>query len=259
MPLIRGKHSFDTNFTQIPNAWLRDKRLSFKARGLLALLLSHSEGWSLSIGHLVTENLEGKDAIRSAIQELELCGYLVRSQVNENGRFGESVWMTKDPLPLEPMAGLPMAGFPTADNPPLKNTKDKKTNNKKNNDGELFLEFWNQYPRKRDRAAAFKAFKSALTRAKFEEIMAGVIRYKDDPSRNPDFTKYPATWLNADSWENDYASPDDSVKRSQERRDRELARSAELLAELKQASAKAAPMPLCEHGDKAALCKKCLG
>ena len=35
MPVIRGHHSFDNHFTQIPNHWLRDSRLSFKARGLM--------------------------------------------------------------------------------------------------------------------------------------------------------------------------------------------------------------------------------
>lgn len=253
MPLIRGQHSFDTNFTQIPNSWLRDSRLSFKSRGLLALLLSHSQGWSLSIASLVTENLEGKDSIRSAIQELEQYGYLERTQLNEGGRFGESVWTTKDPV-----AGLPMAGFPPADNPPLKNTKDKNTNNKKNNNSELFEEFWNEYPVKRDKAKAFKAFRSALSRAKFEDILAGVIRYKNDPTRKPEFTKYPATWLNADSWENDYAPADDSARRIELRKQREREDSQRFIEEQKRLAEQAAPAPKCEHGLNKVLCKKCL-
>lgn len=257
MPLIRGTHSFDNNFTQIPNAWLRDQRLSFKSRGLLALLLSHSKGWSLSIQSLVTESKEGKDAIRSAIHELETFGYLERTQVNENGRFGESVWETKDPAGI-PVSGLPMAGFPTSANPPLKNTKDKNTNNKKNNNPELFEEFWKEYPRKRDKGAAFKAFRSALSRAKFEDILAGVIRYKDDPSRNADFTKYPATWLNADSWENDYQPADDSVKRSELRKQKEREESKRFIEEQKRLAEQAAPAPKCEHGKNKVLCRECL-
>lgn len=257
MPLIRGVHSFDHNFTQIPNEWLRDKRLSFKARGLLSLLLSHSQGWSLSIQSLVTDSKEGKDAIRSAIHELETFGYLERTQVNEKGRFGESVWETKDPAGL-PIAGLPVAGFPTSANPPLKNTKDKKTNNKKNNNQELFDEFWKEYPRKRDKPAALKSFRSALSRAKFEDILAGAIRYKNDPTRNPDFTKYPATWLNADSWENDYQPADDSVKRSELRKQKEREESQRYIAEQKRLAEQAAPAPKCEHGKNKLLCKECL-
>jgi hypothetical protein len=67
----------------------------------------------------------------------------------------------------------------------------------------MFLEFWNDYPRKSDKRAALRAFKSALNRASFEEILAGAIRYAKDPNL-PDtkYVKHPATWLNGDAWEN---------------------------------------------------------
>jgi hypothetical protein len=68
---------------------------------------------------------------------------------------------------------------------------------------EMFTEFWNEYPRKSDKRAATKAFKSALNRAKFEDILAGVIRYANDPNLPEQrYIKHPATWLNADAWEN---------------------------------------------------------
>lgn len=252
MPLIRGHHSFDNHFTQIPNHWLRDSRLSFKARGVIALMMSHSQGWSLSINALADQNQEGKDAIRSAINELEKYGYLTRGQVNEGGRFGESVWITHDP------ADLPMTENPTTENPTPKNNK-LKEEQVKNNTDDLFNEFWTAYPRKLDKAKAFRAFKSALKRAKFEEILAGLLRYRNDPNRDPDFTKYPATWLNSDAWENDYASPVDSeaARRSSERRERELQRSSQFLAEAKEAEKNATGPVKCEHGKTLALCLPC--
>jgi hypothetical protein len=204
MPLVRGFHSFDDHFTQIPNEWLRDSRLTFKARGLLAMLLSHSEGWSLSMAAIAEQNQEGKDAIRSAIAELQEFGYLSRSQVNDNGRFGEAVWVTQDPT-ATPLAGFPSSGFPSSGNPTPKNNNLKEeqlTNTTKNISAHLFTEFWNEYPRKLDKGKAKRAFASALTRATFEDIMAGAIRYKNDQNRLDEFTKYPASWLNADSWEN---------------------------------------------------------
>jgi hypothetical protein len=88
MPLIRGHHAFDDHFTQIPNHWLRDSRLTFKARGLLGLVMSHSAGWSLSINSIAEQNQEGKDAVRSAIAELSQFGYLSREQINEFGPVG---------------------------------------------------------------------------------------------------------------------------------------------------------------------------
>lgn len=224
MPLVRGFHSFDDHFTQIPNEWLRDSRLTFKARGLLAMLLSHSEGWSLSTAVIAEQNQEGKDAIRSAIAELQEFGYLNRSQVNDNGRFGEAVWVTQDPT-ATPLAGFSSSGFPSSGNPTPKNNNLKeeqltiKTKNISAQD--LFTEFWNEYPRKLDKGKAKRAFASALNRATFEDILAGVIRYKNDPNRLDEFTKYPASWLNADSWENGPLPDDPRAAKKREAKEQE--------------------------------------
>ena len=211
------------------------------------MLLSHKQGWSLSIRTLADQNLEGSHAIREAIHELEKLGYLEREQENTNGKFGEAIWTTKEPDPL--------CDFPATDNPPYKNTIKKKTiKNTKEDFLDLFEEFWNNYPQKKDKGAAYKAFKSALNRAKFEDILAGAIRYKNDPTRKPEFTKYPATWLNADSWENDYQSPDDSAQR---RREAERQKSREFIDEMNKIAEQAAPAPKCIHGNNAIICKLC--
>jgi hypothetical protein len=252
MPLVRGHHSFDNHYTQIPNQWLRDPRLSFKARGLIALVMSHSQGWSLSINSLAEQNQEGKDAIRSAINELEKFGYLTRSQVNEGGRFGESVWYTHDP------ADLPMTENPTTENPTPKNNIIKEEQVKNNTD-DLFEEFWTAYPRKLDKAKAFRAFKSALKRASFEDLLAGVLLYRNDPKRDPEFTKYPATWLNSDAWENTHEPSKDSeaARRATERRDKERAAADKFLAEQKEQEKLASGPSKCTHGKNLALCLPC--
>lgn len=68
---------------------------------------------------------------------------------------------------------------------------------------ELFDEFWKEYPRKSDKRAGLRAFRSALNRASFEDILAGAIRYATDPNLpEARYIKHPATWLNADAWEN---------------------------------------------------------
>lgn len=118
-----------------------------------------------------------------------------------------------------------------------------------------FLEFWNAYPRKLDKAKAFRAFKSAMKRAKFEDILAGVIAYRNDPKRNPDFTKYPATWLNSDSWENAATLPDTAIS---ERREKERAESQRYIEEMNQLERTAKPAPKCEHGKTIALCVTCV-
>jgi hypothetical protein len=200
MPLIRGHHSFDDHFTQIPNAWLRDPRISLQAKGLLAQLLSHNPGWKISQESLAKANGIGRDGMRSILTELTEAGYLSRSEDrlrNESGQLAGYQYTTKDPQVSEPVLAEP-----TLANTTHKNNIDK-NNIFKNKERELFDEFWNEYPKKVDKAQAFRQFKRALSRARFEDILAGAIRYASDPNLpEARFIKYPATWLNADAWEN---------------------------------------------------------
>jgi hypothetical protein len=196
MPIQRGRHSWDDNFTIISNNWLRDERLTFKARGLLAYIESHEVKWKINVSWLVAHSVEGKEAIRSAIAELELLGYLKREQENQGGRFGEVTYTTQ-----EPVTDLPLPENPLAENPPLKKTINKNTIDKKI-EREQFDEFWAIYPKKIDKTQAIRQFKRALNRVTFEDILAGVIRFADDPNLPEEkrFIKNPATWLNNDGW-----------------------------------------------------------
>lgn len=215
MPLIRGHHAFDDHFTQIPNDWLRDTRLSLKSIGLLAQLMSHSPGWNMSIRSIAKANGTGIDTIKTAVRELEYCGYLVRSEKqkqNENGTFADYDWVTTDPF-QNPVTGKSRHGE-TAHKEEHSLLEEKVIKNKRiYAHEELFLEFWKEYPRKQDKGKAKKAFASALTRASLEDILAGVIRYRNDPNRLDEYTKYPASWLNADAWENG-PLPERSKKRT---------------------------------------------
>jgi hypothetical protein len=101
MPLIRGHHSFDDHYTQIPNDWVRDSRLSLKAIGLLAQIMSHKPGWNLSLRSIARINETGVGTIKSAVEELEQYGYLVRSKDqlhNDDGTFADYLWTTADPF-----------------------------------------------------------------------------------------------------------------------------------------------------------------
>ena len=106
----------------------------------------------------------------------------------------------------------------------------------------LFDEFWTSYPRKLDKAKAFRAFRSALKRAKFEDILAGVIAYRNDPKRDPDYTKYPATWLNNDAWENAATTPEARAA-NEARREKEIKASTDYLRQLAEMEKNAAPPP----------------
>ena len=60
-----------------------------------------------------------------------------------------------------------------------------------------FIEFWDAYPVKSGKPNAFKAWQAALARgATADAIIDAARRYRDDPNRNPQMTKYPQGWLN---------------------------------------------------------------
>jgi len=80
MALIRGHHSFDDHFTQIPNDWVRDDRLTLEARGLLAQIMSHRPGWNMSIKSMAARNKIGRDKVKRILDELLELGYFERSE-----------------------------------------------------------------------------------------------------------------------------------------------------------------------------------
>ncbi len=80
------------NYTVMSNYHLRDKTLSLKAKGLLSLMLSLPETWDYTLSGLARISLEGKDAIRAAVVELEKAGYIQRSRTrNEKGPARDGV------------------------------------------------------------------------------------------------------------------------------------------------------------------------
>ena len=76
------------NYTVMSNYHLRDRNLSYKAKGLLSFMLSLPEDWDYSINGLVAVSKEGVKAIKNILQELQRCGYLIiNKKQNEIGQF----------------------------------------------------------------------------------------------------------------------------------------------------------------------------
>lgn len=90
----------DRDYTVIANAALRDGRLSWKARGMLAYLLSKPDDWTVVQAELETAGPEGRAAVRAGLAELERAGYLTRDRVTRriDGRMvtvlSTSLWET---------------------------------------------------------------------------------------------------------------------------------------------------------------------
>ena len=118
------------NYTVMSNYHLRDRRLSLKAKGLLSLMLSLPEDWDYTLSGLSRISLEGKDAIRAAVVELERAGYVQRRQTTDrDGKFSSNEYIIRErPTPQE----LPPKGPSAADPSPEKPTQIKKDSEKTN-------------------------------------------------------------------------------------------------------------------------------
>lgn len=76
------------NYTVMSNYHLRDRNLSYKAKGLLSFMLSLPADWDYSMSGLEAISKESIKAIRNILQELEDNKYLVRTRMqDELGKF----------------------------------------------------------------------------------------------------------------------------------------------------------------------------
>lgn len=107
------------NYTVMSNHHLRNKNLSLKAKGLLSQMLSLPDEWDFTLSGLAHINREKIDAIRTAVQELEAAGYIVRTRERDSkGRLQGTDYIIYE-QPLVP--DLPILDNPTQDKPMLEN------------------------------------------------------------------------------------------------------------------------------------------
>lgn len=128
--------SYEHNSTFIGNAVLRSG-LSLKAKGLLCTMLSLPKSWHFSVQGLSKICGEGKDSIRTGINELKARGFLQIKQLRgDGGKITGTHWVISD-TPIEPEVENPnmaeKATQPEAEVPNVEKTPQyKKGINKKN-------------------------------------------------------------------------------------------------------------------------------
>lgn len=130
MPVFRVERN--RNYTTMSNYHLRDKDLSLKAKGLLSMCLSLTESWDYSVNGLVAISKEGRDAILSAVRELEQAGYIVRSRErDERGCLRGAEYaiyeVPQSPETDSPALEKPTQAIPTLDNPAQENPAQLRT------------------------------------------------------------------------------------------------------------------------------------
>jgi hypothetical protein len=102
--------------------------------------------------------------------------------------------------------------------------------NKRPTPSDDFPTWWDVYPRKDSKIAAEKAYPKAWKAVGPEKLLEGAARYRDDPNRKPSFTKLPATWLNAGSWDDGPLPSDNAFASKPDHSSRARAKEAEMLA-----------------------------
>ncbi len=123
-------------FTQIANSCLQDKRISWKAKGLMAYFMSYPETWIFREFKIISDSTDGRDSIRSGLKELMKYGYLTKKQIKENGRFSYNEYFIDDEIEYTDKSqengrltddGKSNDGKSNGENPPANNNNSSNT------------------------------------------------------------------------------------------------------------------------------------
>lgn len=102
--------SKEKNFVTIDKTFLQDKQLSWKAKGILAYMLSLPDDWTFYMDELIRHSTDGKASFRSGFKELQDSGYVKR--IRKRNKKGTFDWETV-------VYERPHTDFPQVDNPRL--------------------------------------------------------------------------------------------------------------------------------------------
>ena len=208
MSVIRVNKTKD--YSVMSNYHLKDKNLSLKAKGLLSVMLSLPDDWDYSINGLAQISQEGTKAIRSALQELEQVGYLIRLKTTDkNGRFDYIYDIYEMPSPYY-REGHTVEGHTVKElqennnklNIKESNIKIDKESIQENTIMALFDEFWKVYPRKVDKKGSYKAFKRIPNIIEIApDIIASVQEKKGSKQwQDSQYIPHPTTYLHQERW-----------------------------------------------------------
>lgn len=214
-----------TGYTIIRDDVLRDDRLSYRARGVLAAILSRPDNWTTTAERMVIKSGEGRDAIRTALKELETAGYIQRVKVQNDKGLWSTVTMVFDGVRTEaqpetdsqasvtdsqaPETGKPTTGKPTVGfSGPIKDNHQGQPKDPKPDPLARFPEFYENYPRHTARGDAEKAWVKAIKIAEPQSLIEAAAAFADRArGSDPKFIAHPATWLNGKRWLDEEDTP----------------------------------------------------
>ncbi|MBG9611688.1 DnaD domain-containing protein [Bacillus cereus] len=78
----------DKNYTTINNTGLKDTRLSWKAKGILAYILTLPDDWIFFMEEVTKHSKDGIASLKAGMKELKECGYVKRFPIKgEDGKI----------------------------------------------------------------------------------------------------------------------------------------------------------------------------
>jgi len=77
----------NSNFVVMDKTFLNDNRLSWKAKGIMAYMLSKPDNWTFYIDELIKHSTDGKASFRAGFKELRDNGYVKRYPVRKNNKI----------------------------------------------------------------------------------------------------------------------------------------------------------------------------
>lgn len=87
------RSEYTSNYTILKNELIRDSRLSFEARGFIALILSLPDDWSFSVRGLMKITGLKMSVVEKLLTELKNCGYAEKKKTRDDrGRITAHSW-----------------------------------------------------------------------------------------------------------------------------------------------------------------------
>ncbi|SDY37924.1 DnaD domain protein [Bacillus sp. 166amftsu] len=120
----------DNNYSVINNTSLKDERLSWKAKGILAYILTLPDDWVFYREELASHAKDGINSLRAGMQELKEHGYVkrfpIRNEKNKIIRWETVIY--EIPVDENQPVEKPVDAFPPVQNPPVENRQLLNTN-----------------------------------------------------------------------------------------------------------------------------------
>jgi hypothetical protein len=193
----------EDNYVIVDKAFLLNEKISLKAKGLLALLLSYPDNWQFYEAEIVQHAADKANSLSSGLKELIENGYIVRKLgKDETGKFKGYEYhiyekpitekpimekpimenpITEKPITEKPITEKPITEKPITENSVLLNNKDTKNKNTKTaSSPELaseFKEWYSKYPHPRNEQQTMKNYIKARKTYSAEQLMTALNNY----------------------------------------------------------------------------------